>query len=308
MNKKSFTVQPQDKGKRLDVYLFEQLNSSYSRSQLKCFIQQGIVSVSGAIRKPNYQVKNGDSACINFPDIKTCPTLPQQIPLDVVYEDSDIIVINKPSGMVVHPASGNKDNTLVNALLFYTKGKLAHAGSSPRPGIVHRLDKDVSGIMAAAKTDNAYLKLVEGFKKRTVKRTYIAFVEGNVVRDKGCLELPIGRSSRDRKKMAVKFFNAKEASTSFEAIKRFTGYTKLRIQIATGRTHQIRVHMSYMGHPVIGDLKYGGRRFTRIALYAAELEFSHPRTGKKLLFKVDMPNELKELDGNAIYAPDDTLR
>jgi 23S rRNA pseudouridine1911/1915/1917 synthase len=297
MNRESFNVQEQDKGKRLDVYLFEKLNSYYSRSQLKCLIQQGLVSVSGIIRKPNYQVKNGDSACINFPDVKTCPTLPQQISLDVVYEDSDIIVVDKPSGMVVHPASGNKDNTLVNALLFYTKGVLAHAGSSPRPGIVHRLDKDVSGLMVAAKTDYAYSKLVQGFKLRTIKKTYIAFVEGNVARDKASLELPIGRSSRDRKKMAVKFFNAKEASTSFETMKRFKDYTKLRIQIATGRTHQIRVHMSYMGHPIIGDTKYGGRKFKRIALYASELEFLHPRTGKKLLFKVDMPGELKELDG-----------
>jgi 23S rRNA pseudouridine1911/1915/1917 synthase len=297
MNRESFNVQPQDKGKRLDVYLFEKLNSSYSRSQLKCLIKQGLVSVSGIVRKPNYQVKNGDSACVSFPDVKTCPTLPQQIPLVVIYEDSDIIVVNKPSGMVVHPASGNRDNTLVNALLFYAKGTLAHAGSSPRPGIVHRLDKDVSGLMVAAKTDYAYTKLVQSFKRRTVKKTYIAFVEGNVARDKGSLELPIGRSSRDRKKMAVKFFNAKEASTSFETMKRFKDYTKLRIQIATGRTHQIRVHMSYMGHPIIGDTKYGGRKFKRIALYASELEFLHPRTGKKLLFKVDMPGELKELDG-----------
>jgi 23S rRNA pseudouridine1911/1915/1917 synthase len=297
MNKESFNVQAQDKGKRLDAYLFEKLNGSYSRSQLKCLIKQGLVSVSGIIRKPNYQVKNGDYACISFPDIKTCPTLPQQISLDVIHEDSDIIVVNKPSGMVVHPASGNKDNTLVNALLFYTKGKLAHAGSSPRPGIVHRLDKEVSGLIIAAKTDYAYSKLVQSFKQRTIEKTYIAFVEKNVARDKGSLELPIGRSSRDRKKMAVKFFNAKEASTCFEVIKRFTGYTKLKVQIATGRTHQIRVHMSYMGHPIIGDLKYGGRKFKRIALYASELEFLHPRTGKKLLFKVDMPGELKELDG-----------
>ena len=297
MNEKSFNVKLQDDSKRLDVYLFQKLDNLYSRSQLKRIIQQGLVSVSGNVRKPNYQVKDGDSVCVNFPDKKTCLVLPQQIPLDVVYEDSDIIIVDKPSGMVVHPASGNNDNTLVNALLYHAKGKLAHACSSPRPGIVHRLDKDVSGLIIAAKTDCAYSKLIQGFKERTIKKTYIAFVEGIVAGDQGCLELPIGRSPRDRKKMAVRFFNSKEAFTDFKVIKRFKDYTKLRVNIATGRTHQIRVHMSYMGHPVIGDQKYGSRRFKRIALYAAELEFSHPRTGKKLLFKVDMPDELKELDG-----------
>jgi len=296
MNKESFKAQASDNGKRLDIYLFEKLSSFYSRSQLKRFIQQGLVHVSGAIRKPNYQVKEADSIDVVFPQAKNELIPAQDIPLDIIYEDSDIVVINKSSGMVVHPASGNKEHTLVNALMFHTKGKLAHADSSPRPGIVHRLDKEVSGLMIAAKTDNAYCVLTEGFKKRSIKRIYIAFVQGNIANDIGCVELPIGRSSRDRKKMAVRFFNAKEASTSFEIVKRFTDYTKLRIQIATGRTHQIRVHMSYLGHPIIGDLKYGGRKFTRIALYAAELRFAHPSTGKELLFKVDMPDELKKLD------------
>ena len=296
MNKESFKAQAPDNGKRLDIYLFEKLSSFYSRSQLKRFIQQGSVHVSGVIRKPNYQVKNADSIDVVFPQPQNEHIPAQDISLNIIYEDSDIIVINKSSGMVVHPASGNKEYTLVNALIFHTKGKLAHVDSSPRPGIVHRLDKEVSGLMVAAKTNNAYRVLVEGFKKRSIKRIYIAFVQGNFADDAGRVELPIGRSSRDRKKMAVRFFNAKEALTNFEIVKRFTDYTKLRIQLATGRTHQIRVHMSYLGHPIIGDLKYGGRKFTRIALYAAELRFAHPCTGKELLFKVDMPDELKELD------------
>ena len=296
MNNQSFKVQAHDNGKRLDIYLFEKLSSLYSRSQLKRFIKQGIVHVSGIIRKPNYQVKEADSVDVVFPQIENKHIPAQDIPLDIVYEDSDIIVINKPSGMVVHPAAGNKEHTLVNALIFHTKGKLAYVESSPRPGIVHRLDKEVSGLMVAAKTDSAYRALIKDFKERAIKKIYIAFVQGNVANDTGRVELPVGRSSRDRKKMAVRFFNAKEALTSFEVIKRFTDYTKLRIQITTGRTHQIRVHMSYLGYPIIGDLKYGGRKFIRIALYAAELKFTHPSSGKELLFKVDMPHELKELD------------
>jgi 23S rRNA pseudouridine1911/1915/1917 synthase len=297
MNKKSFAVQGHDAGKRLDTYISENLKDDYSRSQVKHLILKGLVYVSGSIRKPNYQVKRNDLIDIEFPSNQEQCVLAQDIPLDIVYEDEDIIVINKPSGMVVHPASGNKDKTLVNALMFHTKGRLAHADTSPRPGIVHRLDKEVSGLIIAAKTDNAYNKLVGDFKKRQVGKVYVAFVEGRVLKDSGSLDLPIGRSARDRKKMAVRFFNSKEALTSFKVLRRYAGYTKLCICIKTGRTHQIRVHMSYMSHPIIGDTKYGGRKFTRIALYAAELELDHPVTGKKLLFKADIPDALKVLDG-----------
>jgi 23S rRNA pseudouridine1911/1915/1917 synthase len=296
MNKESFKARAQDKGKRLDIYLFEKLGRRYSRSQLKRFITQGIVHVSGLTRKPNYHVRESDPVDVVFPHTENRTVTAQDMPLDIIYQDSDIIVINKPSGMVVHPAAGNREHTLVNALMFHTKGKLAYVCSSPRPGIVHRLDKDVSGLMVAAKTDNAYRALTESFKKRSVEKIYIAFVEGNVANDIGRVELPVGRSSRDRKKMAVRFFNSKEALTGFKVIKRFMDYTKLRIQITTGRTHQIRVHMSYMGYPIIGDSKYGGRRFCRIALYASGLRFIHPCSGEEISFKVAMPDELKELD------------
>ena len=295
MNDKYFEAQSEDIGKRLDVCLLEKLKYNYSRSQLKNFIEKGFVAVSGSIQKPNYHIKKKDLIEITLPRQQDSAIPPENIPVDIVYEDNDIIALNKPSGMVVHPASGNTEHTLVNALLFHTNGKLAHIDGK-RPGIVHRLDKDVSGLMVVAKTEMAYRFLVDSFKVKSVQRTYIAFVEGILLNDKGCLELPIGRSSRDRKKMAVRFFNSKQAFTSFVVLKRFRSYTKLRIQIQTGRTHQIRVHMSYIGHPIIGDIKYGGRAYGRIALYAAELQLNHPTSEKRLSFKIDMPAQLKELD------------
>jgi len=296
MDKEKLEVGIEDEGKRLDIYLAQKLRNRYSRSQIKRLIEKLLVTVSGKEKKAHYLIAENDIIEIAHLEIEETPIASENIPLDIIYEDSDIIVLNKPSGMVVHPAAGNKNHTLVNALLFYTNNRLAHIGSITRPGIVHRLDKEVSGLMVVAKTDSSYRALVDSFKTRSVKKIYIAFVKGVVSRDKGSSELPIGRAVRDRKKMAVRFFNSKEAITRFEVLKRFKHYTKLRIRIETGRTHQIRVHMSYMGHPIIGDSKYGGGTFKRIALYAAELEFFHPRTGKQACFKVDIPEELKSLD------------
>ena len=296
MNKERLEVGIEDEGKRLDTYLAQKLRNRYSRSQIKRFIEKSFITVSGKEKKAHYLVTRND--IIGIAPLKTeeTPIASENIPLDIIYEDRDIIVLNKPSGMVVHPAAGNKDHTLVNALLFHTNNKLAHIGSITRPGIVHRLDKEVSGLMVVAKRDSSYRALIDSFKTRSIKKTYIAFVKGIVSQDKGSSELPIGRAARDRKKMAVRFFNSKEAVTRFEVLKRFRHHTKLRIRIETGRTHQIRVHMSYMGHPIIGDSRYGGEPFKRIALYAAELEFFHPRTGKEVSFKVNMPEELKALD------------
>ncbi|MDP8293152.1 MAG: RluA family pseudouridine synthase [Candidatus Orphnella occulta] len=296
MDKERLEVSIEDEGKRLDVYLVQRLHDRYSRSQIKHLIERSLVTVSGRQRKPHYLIANGDSVEIVIPELEETTIASEAIPLDIIFEDSDIIVLNKPSGMVVHPAPGNKDHTLVNALLFHTDNKLAHIGSITRPGIVHRLDKEVSGLMVVAKTDSSYLALVDSFKARSITKIYIAFVKGIILQDTGSSEMPIGRAARDRKKMAVRFFNSKEAITRFEVLKRFENYTKLRIRIETGRTHQIRVHMSYMGHPIIGDSKYGGESFSRIALYAAELEFIHPRTGRQVFFKVGMPEELKILD------------
>ena len=296
MDKERLEVSIEDEGKRLDVYLVQRLHDRYSRSQIKHLIERSLVTVSGRQRKPHYLIANGDSVEIVIPELEETTIASEAIPLDIIFEDSDIIVLNKPSGMVVHPAPGNKDHTLVNALLFHTDNKLAHIGSTTRPGIVHRLDKEVSGLMVVAKTDSSYLALVDSFKARSITKIYIAFVKGIILQDTGSSEMPIGRAARDRKKMAVRFFNSKEAITRFEVLKRFENYTKLRIRIETGRTHQIRVHMSYMGHPIIGDSRYGSESFSRIALYAAELEFIHPRTGRQVFFKVGMPEELKILD------------
>jgi len=296
MDKKRLEAGIEDEGKRLDIYLAQKLRDQYSRSQIKRFIEKLLVTVSGRKKKAHYLIVSDDVVEIILPEAEETSIASEDIPLEIIYEDNDIIVLNKPSGMVVHPAPGNKDHTLVNALLFYTNNRLAHIGSLTRPGIVHRLDKEVSGLMVVAKTDIAYRGLVDSFKARSIKKTYIAFVKGLVSQDSGSSELPIGRATRDRKKMAVKFFNSKEAITRFEVLKRFKDYTKLRIHIETGRTHQIRVHMSYMGYPIIGDSRYDGESFKRIALYASKLEFLHPRTEKGLCLKIDTPDELKVLD------------
>jgi 23S rRNA pseudouridine1911/1915/1917 synthase len=298
MNEFCFLPEADDKGKRLDIYLSEQLARDYTRSQIKRFIEKGFVEVSGKVKKPNYQIKEKDSIKIILSRPEAKVILPEKIPLDIVYEDTDIIVLDKPSGMVVHPGAGNAKHTLVNALMFHAKQGLARIDSN-RPGIVHRLDKEVSGLMVVAKTDSAYSSLVDAFKKKTIHKTYIAFVEGILTQDRGCLELPIGRSTRDRKKMAVKFFNSKQALTDFRVLKRLEGFTKLQLNIHTGRTHQIRVHMSYMGHPIMGDVKYGARPFRGIALYSAGLGFNHPRTGKRICFGINIPNHLKDLDAQA---------
>lgn len=296
MEKTLITVTEKSKGIRLDAYLADRLKGTFSRSKIKQFIEKGFISVDGAVKKPHYQLAGYEKIEVTIPAVKEKRIASEKIPLDIVYEDDDIIVLNKPSGMVVHPAAGNTKGTIVNALLFHTKNNLSHSDSSTRPGIVHRLDKEVSGLMVVAKTDHAHHLLVEGFKDKSINRTYIAFVKGIVEQDSGSLALPIGRSVRDRKKMAVRFFNSKEALTRFKVIKRYADYTKLQVELGTGRTHQIRVHMSYMGYPIIGDTKYGGGTFPRIALYAAELKLRHPVTGKQMHFKVDLPEELKTLD------------
>lgn len=294
--KEVIITQISDSGKRLDSFLAEMLKGRFSRSQIKRFIIEGQVSVDGKIRKVHYAIKGEQTVEIILPDIQKSEITPEDIPLDIIYEDEDILVVNKQSGIVVHTAPGNLEHTLVNGLLFHTKGKLSRLDSSTRPGIVHRLDKEVSGLMVVAKTDSAYQVLIEGFKQHSIKRKYVAFVKGSVPQDDGEISFPIGRAVRDRKKMAVRFFHSKEALTRYKVLKRYAAYTKLELELGTGRTHQIRVHTSYMGYPVIGDTRYGGGRFERIALYAAQLILKHPRTGEELSFSVDMPEELKKLE------------
>jgi len=296
MEKKILKTETIDAGKRLDIYLAQKLKERFSRSQIKRFIKEDKILVNEKPRKPHYELSGKETIEVIFPEAEESKIMPEDIPLDIIYEDDDIMVVNKSAQMVVHPAPGNPDHTLVNALLFHTDGVLSHTGTSTRPGIVHRLDKGVSGLMVVAKTDTADTILVEDFKTRSIKRRYIAFVKGNVRQDSGKTSLPIGRASRDRKRMAVRFYNSKEAITRFKVLKRFPSHTKLELDLETGRTHQIRVHMSYMGYPIIGDEKYGGGKFERIALYAAELTLKHPRTGRDLHFLIDIPDELKKLD------------
>jgi len=296
MEKEIIKVSEEEAGKRLDIYLADKLKEKFSRSQIKRLIQEERVLVDAKPKKAHHKLASSERIEITLPDTEEPKILPENIPLDIIYEDDDIIVLNKSSGIVVHPAAGNQEHTLVNGLLFHTKGRLSHIGTSTRPGIVHRLDKEVSGLMVVAKTDSAHKKLVDGFKTKAIKRRYVAFVKGEISHATGKTALPIARAQRDRKKMAVRFLNSKDAVTNYKVLKSFGTYTKLALELETGRTHQIRVHMSYIGHPIIGDLKYGGKKFKRIALYAAELFLKHPKTSEDLNFKIDMPEELRGLD------------
>jgi len=298
MNKK-IIVNTDDVGKRLDVYLTEKMEGQFSRSQIKRLIVEGDILVNEENQKPHYTLKGKEEIDLTLPEKRNSRILPEDIPIDIVYEDKDILVVNKPSGMVVHPAAGNPDHTLVNALLFHADINVSHRDNCLRPGIVHRLDKEVSGLMVVAKTDLAYQYLVKQFQNRSIRRTYIAFVKGLIPQNEGEIVLPIGRAARNRKKMAVRFSNSKDAITRYKVIKRFTGHTKLRVNIETGRTHQIRVHLSYIGHPIIGDARYGGGGSQRIALYAEEIAFNHPKTNKELNFSIDIPEELRSL--NMLY-------
>jgi len=296
MEKETIKVQAESAGKRLDVFLADKLKLRFSRNQIKHLIEQEKVTVNLKTKKPHYILMGTEDIEVILPDIEEPKILAEDLPIDIVYEDDDIIIVNKQSDIVVHPAAGNPEHTLVNALLFHAKGKLAHVDTSTRPGIVHRLDKEVSGLMVVAKNDYVYKKLVDGFKFKKIKRRYIAFVKGSFASGAGRADLPIGRATRDRKKMAVQFRNSKEAVTNYKVLKTFDKYTKLSLELETGRTHQIRVHMSYLGHPIVGDTKYGGPKYKRIALYAAELLLEHPRTGKDLHFQIEMPEELRNLD------------
>ncbi len=295
-----FKIRDEDVQRRLDVFLAEVLSEQYSRSFIKQAIQDGFVLVNNKRSKAGYRVKRDDEIIFTAPAPKIPGAAPEDIPVEIIYEDEDIIVVNKPAGMVVHPAIGNYSHTLVNALLFHCDGKLSSLGSPLRPGVVHRLDKDVSGVLVLAKTDISYRELVKQFKERNVVRKYIAYVKGNPALKKGKVALPIGRSRRNRKKMAVTLAGpgAKHAVTYYEVLKTIKNFSKLVINLGTGRTHQIRVHMSYIDHPILGDTRYGGPKAERLMLHAASLAFKHPRKGNNLYFETPLPAEFKKLDGN----------
>ena len=289
---------------RLDAFI-AQKNDKLSRTMIQKLIESGNILVNGENKKISYKVQVGDIIDLNLPEAKETGIEAQEIPIEVVYEDSDIIVVNKPKGMVVHPANGNPDGTLVNAVMALCKGSLSGIGGEIRPGIVHRLDKDTSGLLIVAKNDLAHINMSKQIKDREVKKIYIALVKGNIGENEATINMPIGRSTKDRKKMAVRK-DGKEAITHFKVLKRYEKYTLLEIKIDTGRTHQIRVHMAEIGHPVVGDMVYSsGKNEFGVEgqmLHAKSLDFKHPITGKAMHLEAELPqyfkNVLEVLDNN----------
>lgn len=278
---------------RLDKVCSEIL-SDYSRSQIKQLIDGGNITVNGKTEKAKYKVKSGDVIRLEEPETKTLELRPENIPLDIVYEDDDVIVINKPQGMVVHPAPGHDDHTLVNALLYHCP--LSTINGTFRPGIVHRIDKDTSGLLMVAKNDKAHRFLAEQLKDKTNIREYVALVHGRIAEDEGTINAPIGRSLKDRKKQAV-VKDGRNAVTHFEVLKRYRDYTLVKCILETGRTHQIRVHMKYIGHPLVGDPLYGPKKTIKgngQFLHAGKLGFVHPTTGKLLIFEAPLPKIFQE--------------
>ncbi|MFH1858456.1 MAG: RluA family pseudouridine synthase [Candidatus Omnitrophota bacterium] len=280
---------------RLDRYLMEHLPKAISRSQLHRIFDEGKVCVDGKCVKPHHRILDGQTVELEYAPSQTTALLPEAIPLKIVFEDPHLLVIDKPAGMVVHPAAGNWTGTLVNALLHHAR-ELSGVNGPLRPGIVHRLDKDTSGLLVCAKNDAVHKELAEQFEARTVGRTYVALVKGIVQFDEGVIDLPLGRSRRDRKKFAVRPMDGKKAVTYYEVLKRLKDFTVLRLKLGTGRTHQIRVHMASLGHPVVGDRTYGSvQGFSRQALHAETLSFLHPVTQKMCEFKSPIPEEMRRL-------------
>jgi len=292
-----FEVNECEIGERLDVFLAKEM-SEVSRSNIQKLIASGQVIVNDKIVKTNYKVKASDVIILTMPELRPLESIAEDIPIDVVYEDDDIIVVNKSRGMVVHPATGNYSGTLVNALLAHCDD-LSGINGVVRPGIVHRLDKDTSGVMIAAKSDRAHISLAKQIKEHTASRRYLTIVHGNIKEEQGVIKGPIGRHPSDRKKMAVTFVNSKEATTKFRIVERFGAYTFVECKLLTGRTHQIRVHMAYIGHPVVGDPKYGPERghFAILgqALHSAELTISHPITGESMVFTAALPDDMEAI-------------
>lgn len=278
---------------RLDKVCSE-IFSDYSRSQIKQLLDGGNITVNGKTEKAKYKVKSGDVIRLEEPETKTLELRPENIPLDIVYEDDDVIVINKPQGMVVHPAPGHDEHTLVNALLYHCP--LSTINGTFRPGIVHRIDKDTSGLLMVAKNDKAHRFLAKQLKDKTNIREYVALVHGRIAEDEGTINAPIGRSLKDRKKQAV-VKDGRNAVTHFEVLKRYRDYTLVKCILETGRTHQIRVHMKYIGHPLVGDPLYGPKKTIKgngQFLHAGKLGFVHPTTGKLLIFEAPLPKIFQE--------------
>lgn len=294
-----------DEEGRIDAFIASKL--SLSRSFAAELIDEGKVLLNGSVVKKRALVKSGDEVLVEIPELKEPEAVPQDIPIEVVYEDDDLLVVNKPKGMVVHPAPGNSDGTLVNALLYHCKGSLSGINGVSRPGIVHRIDKDTSGLLIVAKNDTAHIHLAEQIKEHSFTREYLAICYGNVKQENGLVSAPIGRDPKNRQRMAVVYKNSKSAVTHYEVVERFEGFTMMRFRLHTGRTHQIRVHMASIGHPIAGDPLYGPKKvITELegqCLHAGKIGFIHPKSGNYLEFEAELPQyfnkfkaKLKALD------------
>ena len=302
-DKKEIIVPNESKGERIDAFLSNAEGITRSAAARLC--EGGMVHVGDKAVAKNYKLRGGETLTVSYPPVESDDAMPENIPLDVIYEDDDIIVINKPSGMVVHPAPGNPNGTLVNALLYHCGESLSGIGGVVRPGIVHRIDKDTSGLLVVAKNDEAHLSLSEQIKKHDVSRIYYAIACGRLKNDEGTVNAPLGRSPSDRKKMAIikdPTKSSKEAITHYSVLERFNGFTFVRCRLETGRTHQIRVHMASLGHPLLGDEVYGGDK-TKLGqatkglicgqcLHAGELVLTHPRTGREMHFESKLPENM----------------
>ena len=288
----------EEKGQRLDVFVVERF-PELSRSHVQKLIEQGNVLVDGSVRKANYKLRGGEVVQVTVPQAEPISVEQEDIPLDILYEDKDIIVVNKARGMVVHPASGVYSGTLVNALLYHCQD-LSGINGEIRPGIVHRLDKDTSGVMVCAKNDTAHLDLAEQIRTKTAHRTYWAIVHGNIKEEAGIIKGDIGRHPTDRKKMAIVRENGKPAVTHFKVLERFGEYTLVECQLETGRTHQIRVHMTSIGHPLINDPKYGPKKSSPFAingqaLHSLQLTLTHPVTKEEMTFTAPIPTDMEKI-------------
>ncbi|MCQ4086092.1 RluA family pseudouridine synthase [Saccharibacillus sp. JS10] len=282
---------------RIDKYVTEMMNDEVSRSQIQLWIEQGHVTVNDRTVKSNHKVSVGENVEVRIPEAESVDIVAEDLPLEIVYEDSDMIVVNKARGMVVHPAVGHSSGTLVNALMFHCKD-LSGINGEIRPGIVHRIDKDTSGLLMAAKNDKAHTSLAEQLKEHSVTRIYKALVRGNIAHDHGTVEANLARDTKDRKMYTVVSSGGKHAITHFNVVERFGDYSLLELKLETGRTHQIRAHMKFIGHPLVGDPMYGnsgGIKMQGQALHAATLGFTHPTSGERLEFSAPMPDDMEDL-------------
>ncbi|MFQ6083912.1 MAG: RluA family pseudouridine synthase [Candidatus Aminicenantia bacterium] len=290
-----FLVSSSEIGLRLDTFISQKID--LSRAQIKRLIDKEKVKVNGKVKKPSYLIKEKDKIEVEIPAPQESEIKPEPIPLKIIYQDKELLIIDKPSGLVVHPGAGNVTGTLVNALLFHFP-ELKEIGSIQRPGIVHRLDKETSGLMIIAKTNKAYLELQKQFKNRFVEKKYLTLVKGRMLRKRGIIDIPIGRHLKERKKISVRTAKPKEAVTYYAVIEGFKDFSYLEVKPLTGRTHQIRVHLSSFGHPIIGDKKYGRIKLKikcpRLFLHASYLSFIHPETGNKMEFSLPLASDLNQ--------------